>query len=79
VSGSGCRSTVTPDQDDCRSTCRNIAYTDRDIAQVRAKVTELRALLDDFLAPSPRHSRTRAELDRLTGLIRAHERRGGHG
>lgn len=70
---------VAPDQGDCRSNCRNIAYTDGDIAQVRAKVTDLRALLDDFLAPPPRHSCTRAELERLNGLVRAHERRGGQG
>jgi hypothetical protein len=65
---------VTPDQDDCRTNCRNIAYTERDISQLRAQRAELLELLDDgFLAPSPRHSRIRAELERLHRLIRAHE------
>jgi hypothetical protein len=32
---------ATPDQDDCRPTCRNLAYTDRDIAALRRQATEL--------------------------------------
>ncbi|WP_215542823.1 hypothetical protein [Amycolatopsis sp. CA-230715] len=46
-----------PDQDDCRPTCRNLAYTDRDIAALRQQATELESILGDFLAPSPRHQR----------------------
>jgi hypothetical protein len=64
---------VTPDQDDCRPNCRNIAYTDRDIAQLRTQADQLQDVLGDFLAPSPRHRRLRAELDRLHHLIRDHE------
>lgn len=64
---------ATPDQDDCRPNCRNIAYTDRDIAQLRTRADQLQDVLGDFLAPSPRHRRLRAELDRLRNLIRDHE------
>ncbi len=63
----------TPDQDDCRPTCQNIAYTDRNIAEVRRRATELQALTDDHLAPSLRHHRERAELDRLRAIIRRHD------
>ncbi|NKQ58446.1 hypothetical protein HFP15_36915 [Amycolatopsis sp. K13G38] len=66
---------ATPDQDDCRPTCRNLAYTDRDIAALHQQATELESLLGDFLAPSPRHQRARAELDRLHALIRNHTRK----
>jgi hypothetical protein len=64
---------MTPDLDDCRTTCQNIAYTDRDIGQLRRRAAHLQDLLGDFLAPSPRHQRIRAERDRLHALIRDHE------
>lgn len=63
----------TPDQDDCRPSCRNLAFTDRDILAVRRQASELRAVVDDRLAPSLRHHRERAELDRLHKIIRQHE------
>ena len=63
----------TPDQDDCRPTCQNIAYTDRDIAALRRRAERLREATRDHLAPSPRHHRERAELDRLRAIIRAHD------
>ncbi len=55
----------TPDQDDCRPTCQNIAYTDRNIADLRRQAAELQNVVDDHLTPSLRHHRERAELDRL--------------
>ncbi len=67
-------SRTTPDLDDCRTTCQNIAYTDRDTRQLRQRAARLHALLGDFLAPSPRSQRIRAERDRLQMLIRDHER-----
>ena len=65
---------ATPDLGDCRSTCQNLAYTDRDVRQLRQRAADLQDLLGDFLAPSPRHARIRAERDRLRELIRDHER-----
>jgi hypothetical protein len=64
---------TTPDLDDCRTTCQNVAYTDRDIRQLHQRAAHLQNLLGDFLAPSPRHQRIRAERDRLRELIRNHE------
>lgn len=66
-------SRTTPDLDDCRTTCQNIAYTDRDIHELRQHAAHLQDLLGDFLAPSPRNQRIRAERDRLNALIRSHE------
>lgn len=66
---------TTPDQDDCQPACRNLAYTDRDIAALRRHATELETLLGDFLAPSPRYQRARAELDRVHALIHNHRKR----
>ena len=63
----------TPDQDDCRPTCQNIAYTDRNIAEVRQHAAQLQDLVEDHLAPSLRHHRERAELDRLRAIIRRHD------
>lgn len=63
---------TTPDQDDCRNNCGNIAYTDRDIDQLRAEAASLTALLDQSIAPSPRHHREQAELDRLHRVIADH-------
>ena len=63
----------TPDQDDCRPNCQNIAYTDRDIADLRARLGELRELTGDHLSPSPRWHRERAERDRLVAILRDHD------
>ncbi|WP_211337494.1 hypothetical protein [Lentzea atacamensis] len=65
---------ATPDQDDCRPNCQNIAYTDRDIVEFRKQADDLEALLGEFLAPSPRYRRARAELDRIHAIIRSHVR-----
>jgi hypothetical protein len=65
---------VTPDQDDCRPNCRNIAYTDCDMDQLRVEVAGIRAIVDDSLAPSPRHQRACAESERLQRIIDNHDR-----
>jgi hypothetical protein len=44
---------VTPDQDDCRRDCHNIAYTDRDIDHLRVQAAGIGEILDNSLAPSP--------------------------
>jgi integrase len=65
----------TPDQDDCRPNCQNIAYTDRDVADLRDRAKQLREVTDDHLAPSIRNHRERAELDRIRAIIRQHDHR----
>ena len=63
----------TPDQDVCQPHCQNIAITDRNVADVRRRAVDLRAIVDDRLAPSLRHHRDRAELDRLRAILRRHD------
>ncbi|MFF9627277.1 hypothetical protein [Streptomyces griseosporeus] len=63
----------TPDLDDCRPTCVNIARTERDINTVRARAARLRAIVDDPAAPPIRHQRERRELERLTRILTDHD------
>ncbi|MFE3206362.1 hypothetical protein [Embleya sp. NPDC059237] len=63
---------VTPDQDDCRPTCPNLARTDRDILQIQVRVAELAEIVADPLAPPIRHGREQRELHRLQAVIVDH-------
>ena len=69
----------TPDLDDCRPNCVNIARTDRDIEQVLIQIEQLRPIVEDPLAPSYRHAREQHELDRLERVAAAHARSEGPG
>jgi hypothetical protein len=62
----------TPDIDDCRPNCVNIARTDRDIHILRAQAARLRDVVDDPAAPPVRHVHEQHELARLTDLIQQH-------
>jgi hypothetical protein len=62
----------TPDIDDCRPSCANIARTDRDIHVLRQQAARLLALVNDPAAPPVRHDRERHELARLEHLIARH-------
>lgn len=64
---------VTPDIDDCRPKCPNLARTDRDIEHVRQKASELAVIVADPLAPPIRHQRDLHELSRLEAIIDAHQ------
>jgi len=68
----------TPDLDDCRPSCVNIARTDRDIGQVLIQIDQLRPIVEDPLAPAYRHAREQHELDRLERVVATHTRAGGH-
>ncbi|GHF33784.1 hypothetical protein [Streptomyces fumanus] len=65
---------VTPDTDDCRPQCPNIARTDRDVEHVKRRAAELAEIIADPLAPPIRHERERHELGRLKSIIDAHQR-----
>jgi len=65
----------TPDIDDCRPHCANIARTDRDIDHLRVTANQLHDLVHDPLAPPIRHAREQHELDRLTRIITSHDTR----
>lgn len=64
---------VTPDIDDCRPKCPNLARTDRDIGHIRRQADDLEQIAADTLAPSIRHHRERHELARLQAIVAAHE------
>ncbi|WP_248511465.1 hypothetical protein [Streptomyces sp. D2-8] len=65
---------VTPDIDDCRPRCRNIARTDRDIERVQVQREDLLEVMADPLAPPIRHARELHELQRLDHILNQHER-----
>jgi len=65
---------VTPDIDDCRPRCRNIARTDRDVQRVLAQRDELVTITADPLAPPIRHARELHELQRLDRILSEHEK-----
>jgi hypothetical protein len=65
--------TVTPDIDDCRPRCPNIARTDRDITVIGARRDHLAQIVADPLAPPIRHHRDKTELERLESVLRAHD------
>jgi hypothetical protein len=67
---------VTPDTDDCRPKCRNLARTDRDILQIQQKHDLLAHVVDDVMAPPFRHRRDRQELDRLQAILDTHDQNG---
>jgi len=64
--------TRTPDTDDCRPHCRNLAFTDRDIADLKSQAADLQAIVEDPLAPSIRNQRDRHELTRIRKIIINH-------
>ena len=64
---------VTPDIDDCRPRCLNIARTDRDIAKIRARRSELQEVVNDTLAPPIRRQREQQELHRLNAILEKHQ------
>jgi integrase len=63
---------ATPDLDDCKPHCANIARTDRDIDYLHQRAQALRTAVQDPLAPTIRHAREQRELDRITQLITRH-------
>ncbi|MCT7365031.1 hypothetical protein A7G45_19345 [Mycolicibacterium llatzerense] len=64
---------VTPDVDDCRPGCRNIARTDRDLETVRRHRDRLAEAVADRAAPPLRHQREQRELARVDMIIREHD------
>lgn len=62
----------TPDTDDCRPGCRNIARTEENIAEVQAEADQLRVTVDDEASPPIRLERERQRLARLEKIIEDH-------
>lgn len=62
-----------PDDTECRSTCVNLAYTDRDIQQLTDRLPALEAHASDPLAPSPLRDRAAAQAAAVRAVIDQHE------
>ncbi|MFG2511832.1 hypothetical protein [Streptomyces sp. NPDC048584] len=64
-----------PDESECRSSCTNLAFTDRDIAHRKQALRGWEAAVSDPLAPQPVRDRAAAQAERITSLIRRHEQK----
>lgn len=62
-----------PDESECRSTCINLAFTDRDIARRKQELRDLESARDNVLAPQPFRDRAAAQAERVAALIHRHE------
>jgi hypothetical protein len=62
-----------PEPSECQSSCRNLAYTGRDITAVRHQLTRLRRAADSPLAPRPMRDRAAGQATRLQAIIDQHE------
>lgn len=63
----------TPDLDNCRVTCANIARTDRDIEYVRRQLIVFQTEASDPLAPEPRRMRASTLANRTQKIVDMHE------
>lgn len=61
-----------PDEAECRSTCANLAYTDRDISELQQGLVRLQADAADPLAPKPRRDRAAAQAAQHLTIIERH-------
>ncbi|RSR98494.1 site-specific integrase [Streptomyces sp. WAC04189] len=66
----------TPEESECRSSCANLAYTDRDIEDLQRRRERHRADAADPLAPKPRRDRASAQAAHLSGIIDRHQVQG---
>ena len=64
-----------PDESECRSSCANLAYTDRDIAELQQELVILQADATDPLAPQPRRDRAAARAAQHLTIIERHRSR----
>jgi hypothetical protein len=62
----------TADESRCRSTCQNLAYTDRDIQQLRDRLTCLQARAADPLSPRPLRDRVTDQVADISRVIERH-------
>jgi hypothetical protein len=65
--------TDAPEPAECQSSCRNLAYTDRDITTARQQVTFLRQAATDPLASHPVRDRAASKAVRLQAIIDQHQ------
>jgi hypothetical protein len=63
-----------PDESECRNSCSNLTYTDRDIAVQREHAARLAAAAADPLSPAPLRDRAAAQAARVQAIIDRHDR-----
>ena len=63
-----------PDESECRTTCSNLAYTDRDITNLHDRLTVLNTAAADPLAPRPLRDRAAAQATHAREIIERHKR-----
>jgi hypothetical protein len=61
-----------PQESHCRSTCPNLAYTDRNIDQLRGQLEILDATIGDPLTPQPLRDRAHAQAQAARATIDRH-------
>ncbi|WP_086764813.1 hypothetical protein [Streptomyces bobili] len=62
-----------PDESLCHTTCANLAYTDRDLAEHRRRLPVLETESRDPMTPRPRRDRAAAQAARICAVIEQHE------
>jgi integrase len=62
-----------PVETECQSTCQNLAYTDRDIAQLHERLAALEAGAADALAPRPLQDRAAAQAAQVRKVLDRHK------
>jgi hypothetical protein len=63
----------TPDESECRTSCTNLAYTDRDIEKLREEALTMENAAADSLAPHPIRDRAAARPARQRAVIQRHD------
>lgn len=66
-------STDAPNLGACNSSCTNIARTDRDIVELERRASHLKTIVSDPLCPPIRHTREKAQLERIVNIIKRHK------
>ncbi|WP_051838343.1 hypothetical protein [Streptomyces sp. NRRL WC-3742] len=61
-----------PIEAECQSTCQNLAYTDRDVAQLQERLSALEAAVADPLAPHPLRDRAKAQAVQVRKVLHRH-------
>jgi hypothetical protein len=73
ATAAGLEPSTEPDQARCRSNCRNLAYTDRDLIQLRQRRDSLAATAENSVAPMPLRQRAETLADAVSSIITRHE------
>jgi len=68
-----------PLEAECQSGCANLAYTDRDITQLRERLAILDHAAVDALTPAPMRDRARAQAGQVRAVLAQHQAPSGQG